>query len=173
MRNADAPFSSFNPVLRIPGENSHWQLSAQQPLPSGHKVHQGSANKMGSTTMRTHFTQYHAGAKEKPIWRLRWLAQGRRKNTGRTTVSLRRRSGTGTLLSGKTTMCAHVYNHSLGVFFFSIFRKRQPEFSPTSQCPSAHVQLWKIPHCSECVREAAWQRVVLPLAFSFSLVYHV
>lgn len=35
----------------------------------------------------------------------------------------------------------HVYNHSLGVFFFSIFRKRQPEFSPSSQCPSAHVQL--------------------------------
>lgn len=60
---------------------------------------------------------------------------------GKSTVNPRCRAGTGTLLSGITTMCAHVYNHSLGVFFFSIFRKRQPEFSPTSQCPSAHVQL--------------------------------
>lgn len=39
-------------------------------------------------------------------------------------------------------LTVHVRNRLLtGVFFFSIFRKRQPEFSPTSQCPSAHVQL--------------------------------
>lgn len=37
--------------------------------------------------------------------------------------------------------CACLTTRSLGVFFFSLFRKRQPEFSPTSQCPSAHVQL--------------------------------
>jgi len=65
----------------------------------------------------------------------------RGEKMGKLTVTLRRRSGRGTRLSGIATMCAHVYNHSLGVFFFSIFRKRQPEFSPTSQCPSAHVQL--------------------------------
>ena len=55
------------------------------------------------------------------------------------------------------SLCTCVTTHSLGIFFFSILRKRQPEFSPTSQCPSAHVQLWKSPHCSECVREAAWK----------------
>lgn len=86
---------------------------------------------------------------------------------GKTTVNPRYRAGTGILLSGKTTMCAHVYNHSLGVFFFSIFRKRQPEFSPTNQCPSAHVQLWKTPHSNECVREAAWKKSGFTPCFLF------
>lgn len=64
-----------------------------------------------------------------------------------------------------------ITTHSLGVFFFSIFRKRQPEFPPTSQCPSAHVQLWKPPPCSECVREAAWKNIVVCPLLSLSWVF--